>query len=347
MLYFPHQKHILQEAMRQETILPASRQRLYQWRRFVKGLELSRQFYEEYGVPLLRDRFADCASLVAAGLTGSGSECYGYDDELSRDHDFEPGFCLFLPEEDQLDRRTAFLLERAYAALPDAYAGFRRAKLAPTGGSRHGVFRLRAWFEEKIGGWPEELTADQWLRLPSSALAEAVNGAVFQDDAGVWTRARAILAAMPEDVRKKRLAGHLLMMAQSGQYNYLRCLGHGEPGAAQLSAGLFVHHAMEAMFLLHKRYLPFYKWAFRALRELPGGEDAARTFEWLLSSGNEPPLAQDKAYAMEGVAAEVIDLLRTQGLTDATCQDLEKHAYSVNDKIREESIRNLHILYAV
>ena len=67
---------------------------------------------------MIREQFSEGEGRIAAGLTGSGSECYGYDDEVSADHDFEPGFCLFLPGEDVLDRRTAFLLERAYAKLP-------------------------------------------------------------------------------------------------------------------------------------------------------------------------------------------------------------------------------------
>ena len=62
----------------------------------MKGLELSRRYWEAYGVPLL-DRFPELRDRLAAGLCGSGSECFGYDDELSRDHDFDPGFILFLP----------------------------------------------------------------------------------------------------------------------------------------------------------------------------------------------------------------------------------------------------------
>ena len=152
---------------------------------------------------------------------------------------------------------------------------------------------------------------------------------------------------MPEDIRRKRLAGHLLMMAQSGQYNYRRCLKHGETGAAQLAAGEFVNHTMSTLFLLEKKVRPYYKWSFRALKELPGGEDAARSLEWLLTTENGPGIAEDKYFCMEGIASDVIDRLQEQGITQAVCGDLEKHAYSVNDSIADNTIRNINILVCV
>ena len=313
----------------------------------MKGIELARAYWETYGIPMIREQFPAYEGIIAAALTGSGSECYGFDDEVSRDHDFEPGFCLFIPGEEIVDRRTAFQLERAYAKLPAEFEGFRRQKMNPVGGQRHGVFRIDEYFTEKIGCPVEELTAERRLRLPDYALAEAVNGEVFRDDAGLLTNCRRILREMPEDVRRKRLAGHLLLMAQSGQYNYRRCLSHGETGAAQLAAGEFVRHTLAAVFLLNRTYMPYYKWSFRALKALPGGEDQGRSLEWLLTTDNSGALAEDKYFCMEGIASDVIDLLQEQKLTEAVCGDLEKHAYSVNDGIRESNIRNLHILHCV
>ena len=191
------------------------------------------------------------------------------------------------------------------------------------------------------------LTAEDWIRLPDWALAEAVNGRIFRDDAGEMTRDREILRSMPEDIRKKRLAGHLLMMAQSGQYNYRRCLKHGETGAAQLAAGEFVNHAMSTAFLLAKRVRPYYKWSFRALRELAGGEDLARSLEWLLTTENGAGIAEDKYFCREGIASDVIEKLQEQELTKAVCGDLEKHAYSVNDGIGDSGIRNLNVMVCV
>ena len=311
------------------------------------GLELARAYWETYGVPMIHDQFPEYEEIIAAALTGSGSECYGFDDEISRDHDFEPGFCLFIPGEDIVDRRTAFQLERAYAKLPAEFEGFRRQKLQPVGGQRHGLFRIDEYYTEKIGCPPEQMTTEQWLRIPEYALAEAVNGEVFRDPAGLLTDCRTILENMPEDIRRKRLAGRLLLMAQSGQYNYRRCLKHGETGAAQLAVGEFARNTLSAAFLLNRKYMPYYKWSFRALKALPDGEDLGRSLEWLLSTGNEGEIAEDKYFCMEGIASQVIDLLQDQGLTEATCGDLEKHAYSVNDGIRDGSVRNLHILFCV
>ncbi len=313
----------------------------------MNGLELSKAFYEQFGAPMLHEQFPDEERCIAVGLLGSGSECLGFDDEISQDHDFEPGFCLLLPGEDVIDRRTAFQLERAYAKLPKEFMGFRRSALAPVGGARHGVLRTSEFFTEKVGAPDGVLTVDQWLKLPQQALLEATGGAIFRDDLGAVTAIRAALSAMPEDARRKRLSGQLLLMAQAGQYNYLRCLKHGEPAAAQLAVNEFVKSCIETVFLLNRSYAPYYKWSFRAMRRLKTLSLTAETLEYLLTTGNDGELAETKYDMIESTAGDIIDELQNQGLTKAICGDLEKHAYSVNDGIEDGDIRNLNILYTI
>ena len=74
----------------------------------MNGIELSRAFYERHGLPMLERDFPELLPFLAIGLFGVGSECLGFDDAVSEDHDFEPGFCILLPEEDVVDRREAF-----------------------------------------------------------------------------------------------------------------------------------------------------------------------------------------------------------------------------------------------
>ena len=87
----------------------------------MKGLELSESYYNEYGKRMIEESFFEYADRIAVGLVGEGSECLGFDDDFSEDHDFEPGFCLFITEEDE--RKFGFKLERAYARLPKEFIG--------------------------------------------------------------------------------------------------------------------------------------------------------------------------------------------------------------------------------
>ena len=296
---------------------------------------------------MLKEQFSEVMPFLSAGLVGSGSEVLGYDDEISEDHDFEPGFCLLLPGEDIIDRRTAFLLERAYAKLPKEFMGYQRSMIGPVGGARHGVLRMDEFFQEKIGSPDGILSVGQWLSLPEQTLAEVTGGEVFFDGLGEVTKIRERIKYYPEDIRLKKLAGELLIMAQSGQYNYQRCLKHGEKGAAQLAAIEFAKSTMHTVFLLNRVYEPYYKWSFRAMRELPVLSLEAELLEYLITTDNEEEMAEAKYDVIEGIAADVIDVLIEQELTKAICGDLEKHAYSVNDQIQDSEIRNLHILAGI
>lgn len=311
------------------------------------GIELSKGFYEEYGKPFIESLDDDIKQKLCVGLAGPGSECYGFDDDVSRDHDFEAGFCIFIPGEDVIDRKTAFMLERGYAKLPKEYKGFKKSMMSPVGGNRHGVIRIDEFFEKAVGSGSGKLSAESWLKIPSYALCEAVNGEIFFDNYKEMTQIREYLKDMPDDIRRKRLAGNLLLMAQSGQYNYNRCLSHGENAAAQLAVVEFVKSAMETAFLLNKKYMPYYKWSFRAMRSLERLSIIGDTCEFLLTTTNEGDMAEEKYYMIEDTAMSVIEILMEDGLTQANCGDLEKHAYSVNDGIRDPEIRNLNILYAV
>lgn len=304
------------------------------------GLELARGFYEHHGAPMLHEQFPALEGKIAVGLVGGGSECFGYDDAISRDHDFEPGFCLFLPDESVVTRQDAFALERAYAKLPKEYGGFLRATLAPVGGNRHGVLRTADFFRRYTGLDGAPMHWREWLSIPDWALAEATNGAVFRDDLGQFSALRAALSTPPEDVRRKKLAGQLLLMAQAGQYNHPRCMRRGDRAAAQLAAIEFSNAAMAAAFALDGRYMPYYKWRFRALRDLHTMAQLAAPLEAIL-------LGQTTEALIESVCADILAAVTAQGLTSRTGDDLERHAYAVNDRIADSSLRNESILAAV
>ncbi len=313
----------------------------------MKGLELSEKFYKEHGEKMIEENFSHIKDYLAFGLMGSGSECFGYDDEISRDHDFEPGFCIFLPGEDKVSSKEEFQLERAYAKLPKEFMGFSRNPLSPVGGNRHGVMRISDFFEKKVADKNGEISEDGWFFISEHFLLEGTNGKIFADNFGLITKIRENLRYLPEDVRLKKLAGNLVVMAQSGQYNYNRCIKRGETGAAQLSVTEFVNSSLKVIFLLNKKYIPYYKWVFRAMKDLEKLSELGLDLEYLISSPNDKKETEKKAEIIEKVSLEIIKELENQNLTNLSSTSLESHAYAVNNKIQNEKTRNLNILYTV
>lgn len=313
----------------------------------MKGLELARQYYETFGKEMLKEQFPQILPKLAIGLVGSGSECYGYDDDISRDHDFEPAFCIFLPDEDIVDRRTAFLLERAYTKLPKEFLGLKRSPVDPVGGSRHGVIRMGDFFSEKVGSPDGKLTLAQWFSVPEYGLLEATNGEVFEDHLGQFSAIRERLRFFPEEIRLKKLAGRLLLMGQAGQYNYNRCVARGETAAAQLAVFEFVQSTVHSIYLLNNAYMPYYKWSFRGLKGLPRLNGLSEDLEYLLSSGNAEKEVKHKSQIIENICDAVSQELREQRLTAIEGSLMEKLAYAVNENISDNNIRTAHILQGV
>ncbi|MFU0557346.1 DUF4037 domain-containing protein [Gardnerella swidsinskii] len=242
------------------------------------GMQLSQSYWQTYGKPLLdQPKFARYKNRIAAGLVGHGSECYGFDDEISRDHDFGPGFCLWLTDEDYAEIGAD--LQAAYDALPRKYAGFDSRNETPRAKScesskRVGVFRISEFFEN-ITGFPTAPSQNEphlWLSLNEPTLAVATNGKIFADPLGKFSKARQSFKLMPDDVRISLISRRLGMISQAGQYNFPRMIARKDASAAWLSINEFVRATASLVFLLNNPvtagYLPYYKWQFAALRKL-------------------------------------------------------------------------------
>ncbi len=309
----------------------------------MKGLELCKQYYLEYGKDMLDTQFAEQKDSIAVGLVGEGSECLGYDDLISRDHDFSVGFCMFVSRKDY--EKFGFKLERAYAKLPKTYNGISKAILSPVGGNRTGVVIMEDFYLRHLGveNIPDSL--EWWLSVPSTALLNASNGEVFVDNSGNFSQNRNILkAGYPEDVRLKKLASHVIFMAQAGQYNYPRCVERGETGAAQLAIFEFVKHAISTVYLLNNRYEPFYKWAYKGMRDLAILGHIEELLVGLTEIDNGGSYAATKMEIIEDITKLFVAEFYNQNITEATCLNLETHAYSIQDHIKDNTLRNMHIM---
>ena len=86
--------------------------------------------------------------------------------------------------------------------------------------------------------------------------------------------------------------------------------------------------------------MPFYKWSFRALRDLPILPYAGELLEQVLT--DESP--EIRIALIDNIARLVSEEVVRQGLAEGRNGDLERLAYQVNDRISDAEIRNLSIL---
>ncbi len=309
----------------------------------MKGLELSRKYFEQYGLDMLQSKFPEYKDRIAAGLVGQGSERYGFDDEISRDHDFCAGFCLWL-EDDDCDK-IGFELMKEYNKLADSFLGFPTREKQKSGETRYGVMKISEFFSSLVGENYENLTDDDYLYMPSNYLADATNGEIFYDISGKFTKIYEKLKnGMPEDVRIKKIAANAAGMAQSGQYNYKRCIEHKQYGAAVLALCDFVKYTANTVFLINKKHAPYYKWLLFAMSKLENLGNLSSSLEFLLTFDNNENTYSLKADIIEDICRSVAEYMKKENLSDSDSDYLEDHAVSATRRIKDVNIRNLHLM---
>ena len=306
----------------------------------MKGMELSRRYFMEIYMPAIKEGFPQIVDRMAAGLAGEGSECFGYDDVISRDHDFGPSCCIWLTKEDY--EMHGERLQRCLAGLPGEFMGFKALNKSEWGDGRRGVLNMDDWYYRFIGMEKAPSVLYDWRLIPETALATAVNGEVFMDRLGKFTEIRESLKKyFPEDIRKNKIATRCMKIAQSGQYNFSRCMKRNETVAARMAETEFVDEAVHMIYLLNREYKPFYKWMHRRMKELTVlGEKTYDRIKMLV----EMPLNEvdRKTEIIESVCGDIITELKRQysGLEGIESDFLLDYGPAVQQEIEDEKLRN-------
>ena len=308
----------------------------------IKGLELSRLYFKEICLPGIKEKFPDLYRRIAAGLAGEGSECFGYDDWISADHDFSPLCCIWLSDEDYT--RYGKELSEYLETLQKEFMGYSPSLESEWGKNRRGVLNISDWYYKFLGIYNIPETLQEWRKIPETGLATAVNGEVFLDYLGEFSGIREkLLKYYPEDIRKNKIAARCMKIAQSGQYNFSRCMKRNETVAARLAETEFINEVIHMIYLLNRKYVLFYKWSYKGLKSLPLlGEKISKMIQKIV----EKPVSEieDKIYYIEEICKEIIGEMKNQQLIprDMESNFLQDYGMIVQCSIEDEEIRGLH-----
>lgn len=304
----------------------------------MKGLVLSEEYYRKFGTKMIAEKFPQYKGRIAVGLVGDGSECYGFDDEISRDHDWGPGFCLWLTKTDY--QKIGRQLQAAYDELPKEFLGFRRLE-TEQGKGRVGVFEIGEFYRRFLGRSHAPKSIDAWLYLRAEAASPCTNGKVFSDPLGKFSQIREeLLAFYPEDVRLLKIAGLCISCGQTGQYNFMRSVKRKEYFASQYAETKFCADIISLIFLLNRRYSPYYKWRHRALLTLTILGDFVHT---KIGRMMETSDHYTKSLIIEEISMAVIAEFKKQDLSHSGTDFLVDHATMIQRRISNPKLSEMRL----
>jgi hypothetical protein len=235
------------------------------------GLELSRRFFFEEGLPLLQGAFPEIAGRAAGGLisgglpSGCGSEVMGFDDEESRDHNWGPRFFLILSEEDNSAHGddVRIYLNRN---LPDVFLGYETVYTSMPHERAH-VVTVREVIEGNLGTARVLTKVQDWLAVSEHKLYELTCGTVYHEPCPTITPALEPYRYYPDDVWLKRLGYIWPAFMQAGQA--IKSAKRGDAVTTNLYLTWGASCVMRASYLFRRRYAPCNKWLYRGFSELP------------------------------------------------------------------------------
>jgi hypothetical protein len=230
--------------------------------------DVSRRFFREIVHPVLEREFPEETARTAFGLFGYGSEAYGMDDEVSRDHHWGLRVDALMPGELLRGRRDGMLAAVA-ASLPASFEGYplREGHVA---GAALAPDSLEAFLSRTIGRENLPVTHADWLSVPEEDILHVINGEVWHDPAGRFTAVRrAFQEYYPEPVRLRRIAHWCRYFSGMGTYALQRALIRDNEFYAVTAFGKAIRWGIQLAFLLDRRYFPYDKWLLTYFRRLP------------------------------------------------------------------------------
>jgi len=274
------------------------------------GIGLSRAYFLEVVRPILAARFPGLA--YSAGRLGAGSDVFGLDDAVSRDHDWGLRLSVFVPGDrvDHVDRELERALPQSFADLPVrfAFTGETEQRHRVDVASLPDLLRARLGFDPRAGA-----SARDWLSLSGQAALEIVAGPVFADASGELSAIRRALEWYPDDIWRYVLACDWVRVEQE-----LPLMGRaadvGDDTGSRVIAARVVHTVMHLAFMIERRWPPYSKWFGTFFRTLECAGEVGEAVDSALR-------AHDAAGRQSGIAAALEPLLRRQdalGLTAAT-----------------------------
>lgn len=293
-------------------------------------VEKCRLFYEGYLKEAIHKDFGDYEDKIGVGITGYGSECFGFDDEYSYDHDCNVRLFLFVDKEtlfaigNQLQSEYENQLERFYKDYNiKINASLNINKV-------DGVVETKSYYTNILELDHLPVTDEEWYSVKEEKLAMASNGVIFTNNNCQVTDIRKYLSDYYNDtVWLTRIANEMYLYSQSAQYNYSRMKLREKYVASKMSIAMGMEHCMKLVYLLNRTYAPYYKWLRKGLEKLPVLSEIGDILDTIAI--NEDVAASN----FELIAKLIVKEMNKMGIIEGKDTYLDHYTGAILQKVRE------------
>lgn len=233
----------------------------------VQGLGLARRFYEQVVRPAMEEHCPEVLKEAACGLVGQGSECFGFDDIYSRDHHWGPRVMVLLPD-DYIAKLDPEVWKKTTKDFPSHFEDFEVVG-GLLGGAGIEAEGIGSFLTRAIGRKELPKTAADWLDIPEEDFAHVVNGEVWHDEKGEFTRIRDYINGYyPDEVWRRRIAHWCRYASGMALYAMKRAELRQNTVFYFTAFGRTLKMTMEIACMLNRTYFPYDKWLFSTFVQL-------------------------------------------------------------------------------
>ena len=234
----------------------------------VKALDLGRAFFQEVVRPAMKKVCPQLLDQAACGRFGLGSECLGFDDAISRAHQWGPGVDIMLPEK-IFQQGAHELFTRVSHEFPKDFRGYKLGA-GHVGGAGLSPEGIESFLMRSVGRTTAPQTDKDWLDIPEEDIVNVINGEVWHDGLGEFTSIRrAFEAYYPDLVWKRRIAHWCRYCSGMGLYAMHRAILRNNFHYAFTTLGRTIKLTTELTFLLNRTYFAYDKWLYPLFQKLP------------------------------------------------------------------------------
>lgn len=275
----------------------------------LSGAEFARRFHADVVAPLLAQAMPGLG--YAAGRLGSGSDVLGFDDAMSRDHDWGCRLTLLVDEADRgAVPQITGLLERE---LPGSYRGHPvrfPVTWDPSRTHNVDVATVAGFATSRLGVDPAGgLQALDWLVLTGQSVLEVIAGPVFTDRTAELAPVRAALRWYPPDIERYVLAAGWQRLAQEMPM-VGRIAERGDELGSRLLSARLAGDLMWLAFAVSRQWPPYPKWRGTAFQAL----DVAKDLAGPLATAEAAPGWHDREGGLAEACEVLLDAQRARGL---------------------------------